>query len=236
MSNLEQQVLEGGDQQNQQPQLAQVAHEGGAPPENIEAAVDASASSAVRPEEGVESALRTGQPAAPVAASPNLQEGVTGVAVSTFSFKSPFPAPTSSSKPSVMFPDKSSLPVCAPAPLHAPPPGNSSAKPELENVVLLPVSKMSAKDLAQIVAGEIHGFNTETWIAEDASGAAIIGFVAPSVLSTFLEHELKISSKFHRVRIQWIQRQVTCLNQGHSSPHWSELSSTHHRLVELRGP
>jgi hypothetical protein len=156
MSNLEQQNLEGGDQQNQ---LAQAAHEGGVPPENIEAAVDASANSALRPE-GVESTLRTGHPVAPVAASPILPGGVTGVALSTFYFKSPFPAPTSSSKPSAMFPDKGSLPVFAPALLHAPPPGSTSAKPA-SGIIELQVSEMSAKDLSQVAADKkkLHGFN-----------------------------------------------------------------------------
>jgi hypothetical protein len=202
MSDNEQHDLEGGEQK-QQDQLAKAAHEGGAPPENVEAAVYASANSALRPE-GVESALRTGNTAAPDAAPPILPGGGQGFTMSTFSFKSPFQAPTNPPRPSAMFLDSSSSLAFAPASLQAPPSGSSSATLVSEGNVELQVSKMSAKDLSQIVAGEIHGFNTESWIAEDASGAAIIGFVAPSVFSKFLEHELRISSKFHRARIQWI--------------------------------
>ena len=104
MSDSEQQYLEGGS--NQLPQQIQRIHldaslEGG----NLLAQINQeyppiSASGADRIQ-GVESALLTGNPAVPVAASSDLPI-VGGIAVSTFGFPSPFQAPTNNERPSAM--------------------------------------------------------------------------------------------------------------------------------------
>ena len=75
-----------------------------------------------------------------------------------FNFASPFLVPVNNEKAPEMFnevSDKSSAPA---APLRAPSPGESlpsgisANKPLFSNV---------AKDLAKVVAGTLHGFNTE---------------------------------------------------------------------------
>jgi hypothetical protein len=202
MSDREQQQAshEVGDQNNQ---LDQAAHEGGAPLENSGAAETTSASGAVRPE-GVESALRIDPPVAPNANAVGLQEGGR-VAVTTFNFASPFSALDRPDK----VPEASKENIHRPNPSAATPrallPGDSSAAIASASVAnVIPFSKMSALDLGQIVAGKIHGFNLDLWNSEDVSGSAIIGHIAPSDLSNFLEQVLNIKSPFTRSRVQQI--------------------------------
>ena len=210
MADNEQQVLEGGN--NQLPQQIQRIHldaslEGG----NLLAQINQeyppiSASGADRIQ-GVESALLTGNPAVPVAASSDLPI-VGGIAVTTFGFPSPFQAPTNPERPLAMFAGMDSRTTTPAAPLLAPPPGTTPVQPSSVPASNQFLSQMSALDLAQVVAGAIHGFKTESWIAEDVSGAALLEHVAPSVLSEFLEHELNITSKFIRNRIQFLLMQL----------------------------
>ena len=103
---------------------------------------------------GEESALVTGNPAVPVAASSDLPI-VGGIAVSTFGFPSPFQAPTNNERPSAMFAGMDSRTTTPAAPLLAPPPGTTLAQPSsvpASNQKFL--SQMSALDLAQVVADE----------------------------------------------------------------------------------
>jgi hypothetical protein len=150
--------------------------------------------------EGVESALRTGRPAAPHAALANLQGGER-VVMNHFTFPSPFLPPARLEKA----PDALKEPAQRPNPAMAmsstlP----SSDSPSVQNsgrVSNIPFSQMSAQDLIKIVADKIHGFECKTWISEDVSGAALLGFVAPSALNEFLE-SLNIHSQFTRTRIR----------------------------------
>ena len=157
MADNEQQVLEGGN--NQLPQQIQRIHLGASPEGgNLLAQINQeyppiSASGADRIQ-GVESALLTGNPAVPVAASSDLPI-VGGIAVTTFGFPSPFQAPTNPERPLAMFAGTDSRTTTPAAPLLAPPPGTTLAQPlsvPASNQKFL--SQMSALDLAQVVADE----------------------------------------------------------------------------------
>ena len=116
---------------------------------------------------GVESAPRTGNTAVPVTASSDLRIAG-GIAMATFGFPSPFLAPTTTERPSAMFPGMDSRTTTPAAPLLAPPPGTTLAQPSSCPASTQKfLSQMSALDLAQVVAGAIHGFKTEPWITED---------------------------------------------------------------------
>jgi hypothetical protein len=201
MSDFEEQSPEGGDTHS--PQLAQAFHEGGALLRNVGAADETSANSAVRPE-GVESTLRIDAPVAPCANAVGLRDGER-VAVTSFNFISPFQPPATSDKVPDASKENVHRPNPPPAMLRALPPGDSSAVIASASVAnTIPFSKMSASDLGQIVAGKIHGFNLDLWNSEDVSGSAIIGHIAPSDLSNFLEQVLNIRSPFIKSRVQCI--------------------------------
>lgn len=211
MSSADEQInLEGGES-NQI--LAQANHEGGiSASENSPVLYTvpeetSSASHAVRliSHEGAESALRidaSGATSANVVSLPSAGN----VALKSFNFPSPaFQHPTNPGKVSEALKENVPSSNQPPAPLRALPPGFSSASTASASAKeTIPFSKMSASDLGQVVAGSIHGFKTDLWIAEDISGSAILGHLAPSALSNFLEQDLNIKSGLTRKRIQAI--------------------------------
>jgi hypothetical protein len=141
--------------------------------------------------QGVELALQNGTAVPLVAAAPGLVNG--GVVMSSFTFKSPFIAPKSpekvSGEPKIIVHGPGSLPVLSSdqQPSATLVQRRFEAITPAKNISTLPISQMTAKDLAQVVASQIPNFETELWIAEDISGAAIIGHVAPSGLANLLE-------------------------------------------------
>lgn len=199
MSNAnEKVVLEGGEEQIQL--LAQTGREGGNSAPQVAPESEKPSASSAGDQEGVESTLRIGNLAA-FSATTSLQEG-DRTFMPTFKFASPFLVPVNKEKTPDMFNEvsvKSSAPATS---LRAPSPGESLVSGISATKIIF--SKMSAKDLGQVVADHIHGFNTVPWNAEDVSGSAIIGHLAPSALSEFLEQTLNISSQFTRRRIQAI--------------------------------
>jgi hypothetical protein len=155
---------------------------------------------------GAESALQNGTTAPQTAVNPGLLTG--GVAISSFTFKSPFIAPKSpekvSGEPNSNAPRPSSLPASSSdhQPSATPAQLRLDAITVAKSISTLPISQMTAKDLAQVVASRIPNFETELWIAEDISGAALIGSVAPSCLADLLTQVLFIKSQFIKSRIQ----------------------------------
>jgi hypothetical protein len=198
MSNANEKfVLEGGEEQVQL--LAQAGREGGdSAPQVAPVSEKPSASSAG--DEGVESTLRIGNLAA-LSATTGLQDG-DRTFMSKFSFASPFLAPVNKEKTPELFKGVSDQLSAPAAPLRAPSPGESLASETSATKTIF--SKMSAKDLGQVVADQILGFNTVPWNSEDVSGSAIIGHIAPSDISEFLEQTLNITSQFTRKRVQAI--------------------------------
>lgn len=190
--------LEGGDEIL----LGQAIHEGGSSAVQNSLMPDYSPSSnlAERPKV-VESTLRNGNTAASDATSSSLPD--TRVAMSTFSFKSPFGAPDNTEK-NLEAQKENLFKVNQPASMsQTPSPGDALSSFSARSAVI-PFSQMSAKDLVKVVADKIHGLDSGPWITDDVSGAAILGHVLPSVLSEFLENVLKITTPFIKSRIQSI--------------------------------
>jgi hypothetical protein len=203
MSNADEPIILEGGEVAIANLLGQAVHEGGNSA-SLNSLVPASASSASSADEtrGVESTLQNGNPVAHVAAQSSLLDGGKRTAILEFNFPSAPFQPSANRDTPTTFEGNTPGANLSSALSSTTPLSDTSSRRSSENVVNIPLSQMSAKDLAQVVAGDVHNLNTGLWIAEDISGTALLKHVAPSALAEFLEAVLKIQSQFTRSRIQ----------------------------------